>query len=86
MVRWIVVLLAGLFRSRASLVAENLCLRHQIVVLQRKQPRPVLTTRDRLFWIVMSRLFANWRDPLLLVTPATVLRWHRHGWKAYWRW
>ena len=57
MVRWFLVSLAGLFRSRASLVAENLCLRHQIIVLQRKQSRPILTDRDRLFWILMSRVF-----------------------------
>ena len=86
MVRWILVSSAGLFRSRASLVAENLCLRQQLVVLQRKQPRPVLTDRDRLFWILISQLFPGWRQPLLLVTLATVLRWHRRGWKAYWRW
>lgn len=84
--RWVLLSLAGLFRSRASLVAENVCLRQQLIVLQRKQLRPGLTDRDRLFWILMLRLFPEWREALLFVTPATVLRWHRRGWKAYWRW
>ena len=84
--RWILLALSGLFRSRASLVAENLCLRHQLLVLQRKQPRPSLTDRDRLFWVLMSRWFPAWRETLLFVAPATVLRWHRRGWKAYWHW
>lgn len=84
--RWIVLALAGFFRARASLVAENMCLRQQLLVLQRKQPRPSLTDRDRLFWILMSRWFPGWREPLLIVAPATVLRWHRRGWKAYWLW
>jgi putative transposase len=85
-VRWIVLALAGFFRSRASLVAENMCLRQQLLVLQRKQPRPSLTDRDRLFWVLMSRWYPGWREPLLFVTPATVLRCHRRGWKAYWHW
>ena len=85
-VRWIILGLANLFRSRASLVAETMCLRQQLLVVQRKQRRPFLTDRDRLFWVLMSRLFPGWREPLLIVSPATVLRWHRRDWKVYWRW
>ena len=85
-VRWMVWAIASFFRSKASLVAENLCLRQQLLVMQRKRPRPRLRDRDRRFWILASRWFPRWQKPLLIVTPETVLRWHRKGWKAYWRW
>jgi hypothetical protein len=67
-------------------VAENLCLRQQLIVLQRRQPRPRLLGADRRFWILARRWFSGWRDVLLIVQPETVLRWHRRGWRAYWRW
>lgn len=74
------------FRSRASLVAENVCLRQQLLVLQRRQPRPRMRDADRRFWVLACRWFAAWRGSLLIVKPETVLRWHRRGWRAYWRW
>lgn len=74
------------FRSRASLVAENVCLRQQLLVLQRRQPRPRMRDADRRFWVLACRWFAAWRGSLLIVKPETVLRWHRCGWRAYWRW
>jgi hypothetical protein len=85
-VRWAVWAMASFFRSKTSLVAENLCLRQQLLVMQRKRLRPRLRDRDRRFWILASRWFPRWQKPLLIVTPETVLRWHRNGWKAYWRW
>ncbi len=84
--RWVVWAIASFFRSKTSLVAENLCLRQQLVVMQRKRPRPRFQDRDRRFWILASRWFPRWQNRLLIVTPETVLRWHRKGWKAYWRW
>lgn len=86
MFRWLIVAAVAACRSTARLVAENLCLRQQLVVLKRRQQRPHLHDRDRRFWVVVSRCFAGWRDALLVVQPETVLRWHRKGWKAYWRW
>jgi len=74
------------FRSRVRLVAENICLRQQLLVLRRRQPRPCLRDADRRFWALACRWFAAWRGTLLIVTPNTVLRWHRRGWRAYWRW
>jgi len=71
-------------RSMVSLVVENLCLRQQLLVLRRRQLRPRLSDSDRRFWILASRWFPSWRD-ILVVNAATVLRWHRRGWKAYWR-
>jgi putative transposase len=70
----------------AQLIVENLCLRQQLVVLQRRVPRPRLRDGDRRFWILVCRWFPKWRDSLLVVQPTTVLRWHRRGWTAYWRW
>ena len=86
MVRRVVWAVAAFFGPKASLVAENLCLRQQILVLQRRHPRPRLQDKDRRFWILASRWCPHWRKSLVIVTPGTVLGWHRKGWKAYWRW
>src|SRR5258705_3625742 len=78
--------IAGVFKSRATLIAENLCLRQQLLVYQRRCPRPRLRDTDRRFWILASRWFWGWRGTLLVAKPETVLGWHRKGWRAYWRW
>ena len=79
--------LAGLFRSKAALEAENLVLRQQINVLRRTAlKRPHLTGIDRLVLVSLWRMFPNVRDALAIVTPDTVIRWHRAGFKTYWRW
>jgi putative transposase len=65
---------------------ENLALRHQIQVLQRGGRRPRLTRADRLLWVLLSGIWHDWRDGLVLVKPDTVARWHRKGFKLYWRW
>jgi putative transposase len=85
-IRWAARALVEFFQSRASLVAENLCLRQQLLVLRRRHPRPRLRDADRRFWIIAFRWFSGWRRPLLIVRPETVLGWHRKGWKSYWRW
>ena len=63
---------------------ENLALRHQLAVLQRAAPRPRLRRSDRLFWVLLSRLWSGWTDAVLLVKPETVIRWHRTGFTQYW--
>ena len=78
-------LFSGL-KTRQSLVAENLALRHQISVLQRNCTRPDLKWRDRAFWDILSCLWPNWRNALYIVQPDTVIRWHRRGFRFYWRW
>jgi transposase InsO family protein len=85
-IRWMARALAGLLKPKALLVAENLCLRQQLIVLQRRQPRPRLLHADRQFWIQARRWYSGWRDVLFIVQPETVLRWHREGWRVYWRW
>ena len=69
----------------ASLTAENLALRQQLIVLKRNQNRPVLKDRDRLFWMILSRIWSGWRNAILIVQPDTVVRWHKRAFKAYWR-
>src|SRR4029450_7874064 len=78
--------LRALLGSSAAVSLENVALRHQLVVLQRSVRRPRLRRRDRLFWLWLARLWAGWRDSLLIVRPATVLAWHRKGFQLYWRW
>jgi transposase InsO family protein len=80
-------LMVDLFRSRASLEAEILALRQQINVLQRLRPkRPTLSWLDRLALGWICRLFPNACGAFAIVRPETVLRWHRAGFRAYWRW
>ncbi|MCH7597397.1 MAG: transposase [Planctomycetes bacterium] len=83
----IVVTVFGAFvRDRSELVIENLALRQQLAVLQHKSKRPRLRKCDRVFWALLSRIWPNWRSALLLVRPDTVVRWHRQGFKLFWRW
>ena len=48
--------------------------------------RPKLRPRDRFFWVVPVRLWPNWRSALAIVQPETVIKWHRKGFKLYWKW
>jgi len=78
---------AGLFRSRASLEAEILVLRHQLNVLRRKSPeRITLSSIDRMLFAGLYALAPNVLNALQIVKPDTVIRWHRVGFRAYWRW
>jgi transposase InsO family protein len=86
MIRSLAYVFKALFNSRSRLVAENLCLRQQLIVLKRRQIRPQLRDADRRFWVLACRLFSDWRRSLIVVRPDTVIGWHRKGWKAYWRW
>src|SRR5215467_9273016 len=72
-------------RQRRDLLLEFIVLRHQLAVLQRTGTRrPCFRTRERLFWVFLSRWWANWRRSLIIVQPATVLRWGRRGFWAIW--
>jgi putative transposase len=83
----LLVTLSSIFRSRASLELENLALRHQIGVLQRSaRKRPRLTPADRLLWVLLSRIWSNWRSALAIVQPDTVLAWHRKSFRLFWTW
>ncbi|MFC1573162.1 integrase core domain-containing protein [Candidatus Eisenbacteria bacterium] len=65
---------------------ENLALRQQLGVLKIKKPRPRLRDTDRILWVLLRRLWPKWRDVLIIVQPETVTRWHREGFRKYWRW
>src|SRR6266478_5576807 len=73
-----------IFRDRRSLLLENLTLRQQLAVLKRKNPKPRLGPLDKLFWVVVRRLWSQWKEALFLVQPETAVRWHRAGFKLYW--
>jgi putative transposase len=79
--------LRSIFCSRAALKLENLALRHQIGVLQRSaRKRPKLTAGDRLLWVLLSRIWSDWRSVLAIVKPDTVVAWHRKGFRLFWTW
>ncbi len=82
------VLFAGLafFRTRRQLAVEILALRHQLGILKRSVKRPRLTNVDRGLWVLLSRRWTRWGDALIVVKPATVLKWHRAGFRRYWTW
>src|SRR5713101_8879307 len=70
--------------SRRRLLIENLALRQQLAVLKRGHPKPRLGLVDKLFWVLASRFWSDWKKSLLVVTPETVVRWHRAGFRLYW--
>src|ERR1700676_4979502 len=85
--RFIVAALAHRFRSRAVGELENLALRHQLQGLRRQRPgRPRLFAIDRLLWVWLYRLWPRCLDTMVLVKPATVVQWHRQGFRLFWRW
>jgi transposase InsO family protein len=77
--------LSALFRSRCNLGLEILALRQQLGILKRKQPHPPLRTQDRIFWVLLRRLWPAWRNVLVIVKPETVVAWHRAGFRLFWR-
>jgi transposase InsO family protein len=88
MSRWFCLwfgVLIRIFRSRRNLLLENLALRQQLTVLKRKHPKPKLRMLDILFWVVTRRFWSGWKQSLVVVTPETVVRWHRAGFRLYWR-
>ncbi|NNE36600.1 MAG: transposase [Rhodothermales bacterium] len=89
MIKWLGILaqtLRSSLRSQHELALENLVLRQQVATLKHGNPRPRLTDSDRLFWVLVSRIWPKWRSALHIVQPATVVRWHRQGFRYYWRW
>ena len=84
LLRWI---LLDLFRSRRSLEGEVIALRHQLNVLRRStRKRPALKSFDRLIFILLYRLAPTVLDAVTIVRPETIIRWHRAGFRSFWRW
>jgi len=81
------MLVADLFKSRCRLEAENLLLRHQLsIAMRRAPPRLRLRGSDRALLVWMTRVRPSLLDAVQVVQPETVLRWHRAGFKIFWRW
>ncbi|HYO84371.1 MAG TPA: hypothetical protein VES20_23405 [Bryobacteraceae bacterium] len=83
---WLALFLAGassVLKRRTALQLENVALRHQISVLQRSaKKRPHLHAADRLLWVWMSPVWADWRSSLVIVKPETVMAWHRNAFRS----
>src|SRR5476651_1283397 len=80
-------LVASSFKSKSRLEIENAVLRHQLIVLRRKvQGRVQLTSNDRWFLIQLYRWFPSILNVLTIIRPETLVRWHRAGFRCYWRW
>ena len=77
-------LLPFLCGGHRHLAFENLALRQQLAVYKRTAPRPRLRPTDRLLWVLLARVWAGWRQPLVIVTPDTVLRWQRRRFREHW--
>ena len=84
---FLLALFASPFKSKSLLEAENAALRHQLIVVQRKMHGRIrLTNGDRLFLVQLYRAFPSVLNAITIIRPATVVRWHRGGFRRYWRW
>ena len=84
---FVVAVLASAFKSKIRLEAENATLRHQLAVLRRKlKGRAHLTNNDRWFFVQLYRWFPSILPVLMIIRPETLVRWHRAGFRRYWRW
>jgi len=81
----VVGLLRDLTRSRDQLIAENALLRQQLIVASRKVKRPEFKPHERGLMVLLASIVRGWRDAVLLVKPETILRWHREGFRLFWK-
>ena len=82
MINFIKIILSVIFHNHSAIIAENLALRHQISVLKRSIIKPKIRKKDRFFWILLSKLWSNWKKSLFIVQPETVVKWHRQGFQT----
>jgi hypothetical protein len=84
---FVLAILASPFKSKSRLEAENAVLRHQLTVLRRGlKGRARLTNNDRWFFVQMYQRFPSILKVVTIVQPETLVRWHRAGFRSYWRW
>ena len=87
LIYFVLAVLASPFKSNSRLEAENAVLRHQVIVLRRKlKGRARLTNNDRWFFVQMYRWFPSIMKVVTIIEPETLVRWHRAGFRRYWRW
>jgi len=77
--------LTDLVRSKSELVAENALLRQQLIILRRQVKRPACTKTDRMLLVLLAKMIRTWKQALVIVQPETLLRWHRQGFKLFWK-
>lgn len=75
-----------LFKSKATLQLENLLLRKQIEILMRRKSRPRVNNRDRIWLVLITKVYSQWHQAFLIFKPETLIRWHRLGFKLFWYW
>jgi len=84
---FVLAVLALPFKSKSRLEAENAALRHQLIVLRRKvRGRAQLSNNDRWFFVQLYRWFPSILEVVTILRPGTLVRWHRDGFRRYWRW
>src|SRR5947199_801343 len=87
LISFLLNMVASLFKSKSRLEAWNAALRHQLIVLQRKvRGRVRFTNSDRLFFVQLYRWFPSVRKAVAIIRPETLVRWHRAGFRRFWRW
>jgi hypothetical protein len=74
----------SLLRSQHQLAKEVLALRHQITALKRRRHRPKLRLRDQCLWMTLTRAWPNWKAPLVIFRPETIIGWQRAGFRMFW--
>ncbi len=77
--------LTDLARSKSELVAENALLRQQLIILRRQMKRPACTKTDRMLLVLLARMVHTWKQALVIIQPETLLRWHRQGFRLFWK-
>ncbi|MDX2492994.1 integrase [Desulfosarcina sp.] len=85
MLRNLVWFIWSTIKSTSNLAVENLALRQQLAVMKRTNKGPKIRITDRLFWVLLSRIWIPWRESLVIVKPDTVVRWHQKGFKLFWK-
>jgi hypothetical protein len=89
MLRFVFLVLGVLVRllgSRRDLTLENLALHQQLAAYKTRNRRPRIDAADRVFWVMLYRVWDRWRDSLVIVKPDTIMRCHRYGFRRYWSW
>ena len=86
MIRSFVLFCLRFFKSRIQLQLEIVFLRKQLEILARTSTKPRLKPSDRFFFSILTDVFGSWKETLLIIKPETVIRWHRQGFRLYWRW
>lgn len=85
MMKSLITFILNLFKSKTQLQLENIFLRKQLEIYSRSNKRSVIKRSDRVFFSLSKGLLNNWKDNLVIVKPETVIKWHRKGFKLFWK-